>query len=61
MKVEAGDDFPQGPKTLRSQDHQVFTDQYVYKIQDNQYQLKGIVPAKEMDYPSEVDYTKQKV
>jgi len=61
MKVEAGDGFPQGAKSLRAQDHQVFTDQYVYKIQDNQYQLKGIVPAKDLDYPSEVDYTKQKV
>jgi len=61
MKVEADDDFPQGLKPMRAQDHQVFTDQYVYKIQDNQYQLKGIVPAKDMEYPSEVDYTKQKV
>ena len=32
----------------------------VYKIQDNQYQLKGIVPAKDMDYPSEVDYTNRR-
>ncbi len=61
MKVEAGGEFPQGPKTMRAQDHQVFTDQYVYKVQDNQYQLKGIVPAKDLNYPSEVDYTEQKI
>jgi ABC-type branched-subunit amino acid transport system substrate-binding protein len=61
MKVEAGDEFPQGPKSMRAQDHQVFTDQYVYKIQDNQFVLKGVTEAKDLDYPSEVDYTKQKV
>lgn len=61
MKVEAGDEFPQGTKTMRPQDHQVFTDQYVIKIQDNQFLLKGIVEGKDLDYPSEVDYTKQKV
>jgi len=60
-KVAASDEFPQGSKVMRAQDHQVFTDQYVYKIQDNQYQLKGIVPAKDLVYNAEVDYTKQEV
>ncbi len=61
MSVEASDDFPQGAKTMRPQDHQVFTDQRVYKIQDMKFVLKGVVTGKETEYPSKVDYTKQKV
>lgn len=61
MTVEASDEFPQGPKTMRSKDHQVFTDQRVYKIQDMKYVLKGVLSGKETEYASEVDYAKQKV
>lgn len=61
MTVQASDDFPQGPKTMRREDHQVFTDQWVYRLQDMKYVLKGIVPGKETEYPSEIDCTKQKV
>jgi|Deesub1362A_J573_1020465.scaffolds.fasta_scaffold00185_53 branched-chain amino acid transport system substrate-binding protein len=61
MSVEASVEFPQGPKTMRAQDHQVFTDQYVTKIEGGKFVVKGVVKAEDLMYEPEVDYTKQKI
>ncbi len=59
MSVKAGLDFPQGDKTMRAQDHQAFTDIYISKVENDNLVIKGRVMAKDLDYPAEVDLTKQ--
>lgn len=61
MSVTAGYDFIQGGKKIRTQDHQVFADQYVSKIEKGNFVLKAVVKADDLYYEPVVDYTKEKV
>jgi len=60
MQVKAGPGFITGDKFMRAQDHQVFHDQYVVKIENGNFALKGIVKGKDLIYPPDVDLTKVK-
>ena len=60
MQVKAGPGFITGDKFMRAQDHQVFHDQYVVKIENGNFALKGIVKGKDLVYPPDVDLTKVK-
>jgi branched-chain amino acid transport system substrate-binding protein len=51
MEVKEGDDFPQGDKTLRREDHQAFIREFIFEIKNNKHRLietiakeKTIVP-----------------
>jgi branched-chain amino acid transport system substrate-binding protein len=51
MEVKEGDDFPQGDKTLRREDHQAFIREFIFDIKNNKHRLletiakdKTIVP-----------------
>jgi branched-chain amino acid transport system substrate-binding protein len=46
MEVKEGDDFPQGDKTLRKEDHQAFLREFIFTIQNNKHKLIDVV-AKE--------------
>lgn len=61
MSVKAGQDFPQGNKTMRAEDHQAFTDIYISKVEDGNLVVKGRVLAKDLIYPAEVDLTKESI
>jgi branched-chain amino acid transport system substrate-binding protein len=43
LEVKEGDDFPQGDKTLRKEDHQAFLREFIYTIGGGTYHLKEIV------------------
>jgi len=43
---------------MRAEDHQVFHDQYVVKIENGNFALKGTVNAKDLIYKPDVDLTK---
>jgi len=52
MEVKESDDFPQGDKTLRKEDHQAFLREFIFTIQGGKHKLieviakeKTIVPA----------------
>ena len=47
LEMKLGDDFPQGDKTLRKEDHQAFVREFIYEVRDGKYQVKEVVP-KEM-------------
>ena len=61
MSVSAGNDFIQGAKTLRAQDHQVFTDQYVIKIEKGEYVCRAVVKAADLYYEPTADFTQEKL
>src|SRR5262249_28276105 len=54
-------DFPQGDKLLRAQDHQVFHDQYIERIEKGKIVVKEYVPKEKASYEPKVDYTKERV
>src|SRR6266481_2212030 len=39
MDVKEGDDFPQGDKTIRKEDHQAFLREFIFTIQNNKHKL----------------------
>ena len=47
LEVHAGDDFPQGDKKLRKEDHQAFTDEFIFKIQSGRHRILTRVPWQE--------------
>jgi branched-chain amino acid transport system substrate-binding protein len=44
MEVHAGDDFPQGDKKLRKEDHQAFTNEFIFDIRDGRHRILTMVP-----------------
>ena len=43
MEVKEGDDFPQGDKVLRKEDHQAILRQFIFDIKDNKHRLLDVV------------------
>ncbi|MGH6663753.1 MAG: ABC transporter substrate-binding protein [Pseudolabrys sp.] len=44
LEVKQGDDFPQGDKTLRKEDHQAFLTEFIFEIKGGTYKLQQTVP-----------------
>jgi len=51
LEMKEGDDFPQGDKTLRREDHQAFLREFLFEVKGSDYKLietvdkdKTIVP-----------------
>lgn len=61
MRVKGSLDFPQGDKLMRAQDHQVFHDQYIERIEHGKIVVKEYMQGEKVMYDPKVDYTKQKV
>ncbi len=43
LEMKEGDDFPQGDKTLRKEDHQAFIREFVFGVQDGKYRILQVV------------------
>jgi branched-chain amino acid transport system substrate-binding protein len=53
LELKEGYDFPQGPKTIRKEDHQAFPQEFIFTVSDGTYHLIETVPgAKTMAPPS---------
>jgi branched-chain amino acid transport system substrate-binding protein len=44
MEVKAGDDFPQGDKKLRKEDHQAFINQFIFEIKNGTHRIIATIP-----------------
>ena len=44
LEMKEGDDFPQGDKTLRKEDHQAFVRELIFDVKDDKWRLLEIVP-----------------
>ncbi len=51
MEVKESDDFPQGDKSLRREDHQAFVREFIFDIKDNKHRLLATVPKEKTIVP----------
>ena len=51
MEVKEGDDFPQGDKTLRKEDHQAFLREFIFEIKNNKHRVLEVVPKEKTIQP----------
>jgi branched-chain amino acid transport system substrate-binding protein len=51
IHLPAGDDFPQGDKIIRKEDHQAFVNEFIFEIKGGKHQLLDTVPWQKTMYP----------
>jgi branched-chain amino acid transport system substrate-binding protein len=51
LEMKAGDDFPQGDKVLRKEDHQAFLDEFIFKIEGGRHKIVEVVPKERTFVP----------
>jgi branched-chain amino acid transport system substrate-binding protein len=51
MEVKESDDFPQGDKTLRKEDHQAFLREFIFTIQGGKHKIVEVVPKEKTIAP----------
>jgi branched-chain amino acid transport system substrate-binding protein len=43
LEMKEGDDFPQGDKVLRKEDHQAFLREFIFDIKDGKHRILGVI------------------
>jgi branched-chain amino acid transport system substrate-binding protein len=56
LEMKEGDDFPQGDKTLRKEDHQAFIREFIYDIHDGKYRIIEVVPKEKTVFPPDCKF-----
>jgi branched-chain amino acid transport system substrate-binding protein len=51
MEVKESDDFPQGDKTLRKEDHQAFVREFIFEVKDSKFKILDIIPKEKTIVP----------
>ena len=51
LEMKESEDFPQGDKTLRKEDHQAFIREFIFDIQDGKYRIVEVVPKEKTVSP----------
>src|SRR5207237_8965363 len=51
LEMKEGDDFPQGDKTLRKEDHQAFIREFVFDVHEGKYRILEVVPKEKTVFP----------
>src|SRR5712671_1460447 len=51
LEMKEGDDFPQGDKTLRKEDHQAFIREFIFDIKDGKHRIVEVVPKEKAMFP----------
>jgi branched-chain amino acid transport system substrate-binding protein len=52
LEMKEGDDFPQGDKTLRKEDHQAFLREFIFDIKDGKHRILNVVLKEKTTFPS---------
>ena len=55
--MKEGDDFPQGDKTLRKEDHQAFLREFLFDIKDGKHHILDVVPKEKTIFPPACKFT----
>src|SRR5436189_314197 len=58
LEVKEGDDFPQGDKSLRKEDHQAFIREFIFDIKNNKHRLLEVVPKEKTFVPPACSFQK---
>ncbi|MEK6665053.1 MAG: ABC transporter substrate-binding protein [candidate division NC10 bacterium] len=51
LEMKEGDDFPQGDKTLRKDDHQAFLREFIFEIRGGKHRIVEVVPKEKTIFP----------
>jgi len=51
LEMKEGDDFPQGDKTLRKEDHQAFLQEFVFEIKGGKHRILEVVSKEKTMFP----------
>jgi branched-chain amino acid transport system substrate-binding protein len=52
LEMKEGDDFPQGDKVLRKEDHQAFLREFIFEIKGGKHAIVDVVAKEKTSYPS---------
>jgi branched-chain amino acid transport system substrate-binding protein len=52
LEMKEGDDFPQGDKTLRKEDHQAFLREFIFDIKGGKHHIVEVVPKEKTIFPA---------
>ena len=52
LEVKESDDFPQGDKTLRKDDHQAFVREFIFEIKDQKFKILDVIPKEKTVVPA---------
>jgi hypothetical protein len=55
--MKEGDDFPQGDKVLRKEDHQAFLREFLFDIKDGKHHILEVVAKEKTMFPPECKFT----
>ena len=51
VEMKEGDDFPQGDKILRKEDHQAFLREFIFEIKGGKPKIVTVVPKEKTIFP----------
>ena len=51
LEMKEGDDFPQGDKTLRKEDHQAFLRQFIFEVKGGEFKIIQVVEKDKTIFP----------
>ena len=57
LEMKEGDDFPQGDKVLRKEDHQAFLREFIFEIKDGKHRIIEVVPKEKTIFPADCKFT----
>ena len=57
LEMKEGDDFPQGDKTLRKEDHQAFLREFIFDIKDGKPHILDVIPKEKTMFPPACTFT----
>jgi branched-chain amino acid transport system substrate-binding protein len=57
LEMKEGDDFPQGDKTLRKEDHQAFLRQFIFEMKNNNFKILQVVDKDKTIVPPACHFT----
>ena len=60
LEMKEGDDFPQGDKTLRKEDHQAFLREFIFEIKGGKHQILETVAEGQDDLPAGLQVRRRK-
>jgi branched-chain amino acid transport system substrate-binding protein len=58
LEMKEGDDFPQGDKILRREDHQAFLREFIFQIQRGKHKIVEVVPKEKTVFPPACTFPK---
>jgi len=51
LEMKEGEDFPQGDKLLRKEDHQAFTREFMFELRGGKYKILDVIPKEKTIVP----------